>query len=154
LQLSRFKIGSRSEVEQLARGLKARVASLESLTLENIVLDVEGKTEFLDPILLVLAPVPGALRGQLSYFRFSCLEGALNGESVVSPEALGAFFTEEPVETPMRDFLLNNLGLNDGNCEIMAQELARDGALLRPRDGAFTRRIDELDLTGNPSVGQ
>jgi hypothetical protein len=41
---------------------------------------------------------------------------------------------------------LNNLGLNDNHCEVMAQELARDDALLRP--------IGELDLTGNPSIGQ
>jgi hypothetical protein len=52
LGLSDFKISSLSEVEQLARGLKARVESLEMFMLEGIVLDMEDKTGFLDPILL------------------------------------------------------------------------------------------------------
>jgi hypothetical protein len=59
LRLSDLKINSRSEVEQLARGLKARVDSLKTLILDDIVLGVEDKTGFLDPILLALAPVPG-----------------------------------------------------------------------------------------------
>jgi hypothetical protein len=146
LEISGLKIGSRSEVEQLARGLKTRVESLAILILEDIVLDVEDKTGFLDPILLALALVPGQPRGRLSWFSLSCAEAAANGASVVSPEALGAFFADEPIETPMRYFLLNNVGLNDNHCEAIAQELARDDALLRP--------IDELDLTGNPSIGQ
>jgi hypothetical protein len=147
MELFGLKISSRSEVEQLARGLKARVESLDTLMLDGIVLNVEDKTGFLDPILLALAPVPaGEPRGQLSRFRFSCVEAASNGESVVSPEALGAFFAAEPVERPMRAFCLRNLGLNDSHCEVMAQELARDDALLRP--------IGKLDLTGNPSIGQ
>jgi hypothetical protein len=154
LHLSGFKISSRLEVEQLARGLKARVASLDRLILEDIVIDVEVKTGFLDPILLALAHLPGEPRGKVSYFRLSCVEAELNGVSIVYPEALGAFFTEEPIETPMRYFLLNNLGLNDNHCEVIAQELARDDAFLRPRDGALLRRIVELDLTGNPSIGQ
>jgi hypothetical protein len=147
LELSGLKISSRSEVEQLARGLKARVGSLDRLTLEGIVLDVDDRTGYLDPILLALTPVPGEPRGKLSCFRFSCLEAGCNEASAVSPEALGAFFTEEPIEMPRRAFLhLNNLGLNDSHCEAMALELARDDAVLRP--------IDELDLTGNPSIGQ
>jgi hypothetical protein len=147
MELFGFMISGRSEVEQLARGLKARVESLDTLMLGGIVLDVEDKTGFLDPILLALAPVPaGEPRGQLSRFRLGCVEAASNGESVVSPEALGAFFAAEPVERPMRAFCLRNLGLNDSHCEVMAQELARDDALLRP--------IGKLDLTGNPSIGQ
>jgi hypothetical protein len=145
LCLSGFKISSRSEVERLAVGLKARVESLERLTLEDIVLDVESKTAFLDPILLALAPVPGEPRSQLSYFRFTCVENSSNGASFVSPEALGAFFAGEPVEMPSLTFHLQNLGLNDSHCEVMAQELVRDDALLRPI---------ALDLTGNPSIGQ
>jgi hypothetical protein len=70
---------------------------------------------------------------------------ASNGvSSIVSPGALGALFAAEPVEIPPRTFQLNNLGLNDNHCEVMAQELARYDAVLRP--------IDELDLTGNPSI--
>jgi hypothetical protein len=38
LNLSDLKISSRSEVEQFARGLKARVESLQTLTLEDVVL--------------------------------------------------------------------------------------------------------------------
>jgi hypothetical protein len=45
LELSGFKISSRSEVEQLARGLKARVKTLARLTLENIVIDVEDNAD-------------------------------------------------------------------------------------------------------------
>jgi hypothetical protein len=89
-ELSGFKISSRSEVEQLARGLKAHAGSLETLTLEDIVLDVEDKTGFLDPILLALDPVPGEPRGKLSYFTLSCVEAEMNGVSIDSPEALGA----------------------------------------------------------------
>jgi hypothetical protein len=66
--------------------------------------------------------------------------------SIVSPEALGALFTAESVEIPSLTFRLNNLGLNDNHCEVMAQELARDDAFLRP--------IDEVDLTSNPSIGE
>jgi hypothetical protein len=54
LELSSFKISSRSEVERLAVGLKARVASLDSLTLEASALDVEDKRGFLHPILFAL----------------------------------------------------------------------------------------------------
>jgi hypothetical protein len=144
LQLFDLKISSRSKVEQFARGLKARVASLETLMLENIVLNVEDKTGFLDPILLALSPVPGEPCGQLSFFEFSCVEAASNGISVVSPEALGALFAAEPV--PSRTFQLNNLGLNDNHCEVMAQELARYDAV--------SWRMDKLNLTGNPSIGK
>jgi hypothetical protein len=148
LELSGLKISSRSEVEQLARGLKARVGSLESVTLEGILLDLEDKTGILDPILLALAPVPGDPRGKLSCFRLSCVESALNRASVVSPEALETLFAEEPIEGPRskRTFRLRNLGLNCNHCEVIAQELGRGDALLRP--------IEELDLTGNPSIGQ
>jgi hypothetical protein len=148
LALPGFKISSRSEVEQLARGLKARVESLAILILEDIVLDVEDKSRFLDPILLALAPVPDEPRGPLHHLRLSCVEAASNGVSVVSPEALGAFFADEPIEMPLPrgSVLLNNLGLNDSHCKVMAHELARDDALLRP--------INMLDLTGNPSIGQ
>jgi hypothetical protein len=146
LKLLGFKISSRSEVEQLARGLKARVTSLAFFTLKDIVLDAQDRTGFLDPILLALTPVPGEPRRQLCHLRLSCVEGASNGASVVSPEALGAFFAEEPIETPGGTFILNHLGLNDNHCEVMAQELARHDALLRP--------IRHLDLTGNPSIGQ
>jgi hypothetical protein len=145
LQLFDFNISSRSEVEQLGRGLKARVESLEILMLQNIVLDVEDKTGFLDPILLALAPIPGDPRGPLSWFELSCVEAASNGVSIVSPEALGAFFADEAVIMPTRTYL-RNLGLNDNHCEVMAQKLTRDDALLRP--------IHELNLTGNPSIGE
>jgi hypothetical protein len=74
------------------------------------------------------------------------VEAASNGVSIVSPKALGALFAAEPVEIPSRTFRLNNLGLNDNHCEVMAQELARDDALLRP--------LDEFDLTANPSIGE
>jgi hypothetical protein len=146
LQLSEFKISSRSEVEQLVHCLRARVESLNILILEDIVLCVEDKTGFLDPILLALAPAPGEPCGQLSCFEFSCVEAASNRVSVVSPEALRALFAAEPVEIPSRTFRLNNLGLNNNHCEVMAQELARDDALSRP--------INELDLTGNPYIGE
>jgi hypothetical protein len=79
----------------------------------------------------------------------SCVEDPSNGASVVSPEALGAFISEEPIEMPTstRHFLhLQNLGLNDNHCEVMAHEVARHDTLLRA--------IDSLDLTGNPSIGQ
>jgi hypothetical protein len=142
LNLSSFKIGSRSEVEQLARGLKARVGSLTTLTLEDIVLDVKDKTALLDPILLALAHVPGEPRRQLYYFRLTCVEAAFNEASVVSPAAFGAFF----VEMRARYYYLNNLGLNVNHCEAMVHELASDAASLRP--------IDKLYLTGNPSIGQ
>jgi hypothetical protein len=49
LKLFGLKINKRSVVEQLARGLKARVGSLATLWLEYIVLDVEDKKGFLDP---------------------------------------------------------------------------------------------------------
>jgi hypothetical protein len=79
-------------------------------------------------------------------FALSCVEAASDGASVVSPEALGAFLPKNH-EMPWHTFLsLNNLGLNDSHCEVMAQELARNNAL----SGA----IVELDLTGNPSIGQ
>jgi hypothetical protein len=144
LKLSRFKIGSRSEVEQLARGLKARVGSLNTLWLDDIVLDVEDKSGYLDPILLALAHVPGEPRRQLSYFRLSCVEAAPSGVSVVSPAAFGAFF----VERRMRHYYhyLNSLGLNVNHCEAMVHELARDAASLSP--------ISVIGLTGNPSIGQ
>jgi hypothetical protein len=147
LDLSGFEFSSRSEVEQLARVLKARVGMLERLFLEDIVLDgVEDKAGFLDPILLALAPVHGEPRSRLNFFQLSCAETASNGASVVSPEALGAFFAEVPVEIPRLGLYLQNLGLNDNHCEVMAQELVRDDASMRP--------IDELYLNGNPSIGQ
>jgi hypothetical protein len=75
------------------------------------------------------------------------VRAASNGASVVSPEALGAFFAEEPIEMfRPRRVHLNNLGLNDSHCEVMAQVLARDDALMRP--------IGALTLTDNPSIGQ
>ena len=108
---------------------------------------MEDRTGFLDPILLALTPVAGEPRGNIFSFRLSCVEAQLSGASVVSPEALGAFFTEERIEMPIkRYFSLKHLGLNDSHCEAMAQELARDDAL--------TKSIDELALTGNPSIGQ
>jgi hypothetical protein len=105
------------------------------------------QTGSLDPILLALALVAGEPCGQLSCFIIYCEEAASNGVSVVSPEALGTFFAEEPVEMPKRTFRLQNLGLNDDHCEVMAQELAR-------RDDAVLRPINALDLRGNPSIGQ
>lgn len=72
LELYGFQISSRSEVEQLVHGLKARVESLEMLTLKDIVLDVIDKAGFLDPIVLALAPVPGEPCGRLKQFKFSC----------------------------------------------------------------------------------
>jgi hypothetical protein len=147
LNLSGFKISSRSEVEQLARSLKARVGSLERLFLEDIVLDgVEDKVGFLDPILLALAPVPGEPRSPLTLSKLSCAEAASNGASVVSPEALGAFFAKETIELPRLSFYLHHLGLNDNHCKVMVQELARDDALLIP--------IHTLNLSGNSSIGQ
>jgi hypothetical protein len=150
LELSGLKISSRSEVEQLARGVKARVESLDTLVLVvlvHIVLDVEDKTGFLDPILLALASVPGEPRGQLSRFRLNCVEESSNRASLISPEALGTFFAEEPpVEMPRLIFRLQNLGLNDNHCEVIAQELLRDDALLRP--------INVLGLSFNPSIGK
>jgi hypothetical protein len=76
LELSCFKISSRSEVEQLG--------SLGILCLDDIVLDVEDKTGFMYPILLALASVPDEPRGPLHYLRLSCVEAASNGASVVS----------------------------------------------------------------------
>jgi hypothetical protein len=116
--------------------------------LKYIVLDAEAKTGFLDPILLALAPVPGEPRRRVYHFELSCAEAASNAASVISPEALGAFFAvaQEPIEMPSRPFYLQNLGLNDNHCKVMAQELARDDTSLR--------QIHALDLTGNPSVGQ
>jgi hypothetical protein len=147
LQLFGFKISSRSEVGHLARGLKARAGSLRMLCLVDIVLDVEDKTGFLDPILLALAPVPGEPRRQLYSLTLSCVAAESSGASAVSPEALGAFFSEESIEMPGRTSLhLNNLGLNDNHCAVMAQELTRADALLRP--------ILKLGLTDNPSIGQ
>jgi hypothetical protein len=147
LILSKFKIGSRSEVEQLARGLKARVGSLNTLMIEGIVLDVRDKTGFLDPILLALAHVPSELR-------LSCLEAAPSGVSVVSPMALGAFFAKEQTERPSYTFLsLNNLGLNDNHCEAMAQALARDDGRLINMNDPLLRPIG-LDLECNLSIGQ
>jgi hypothetical protein len=152
LVLYGLKISSRSEVEQLARGLKSIVETLERLTLGDIVLDVEDKAAFLDPILLALAPAPGQPRGQLSYLRLSCVEAAPNGASVVSPEALRSFFAEEPIGNPTRTFHLQNLDLNDNHCEVMALELARrDDASLRP---IYALDMSVLNLTGNPSIGQ
>jgi hypothetical protein len=89
LELTGLKISSRLEVEQLARGLKARIGSLISLTLDDIVLDVEDQTEFLDPILLALTHVPGEPSGKLSRLSLSCVKEASNAASVVSPEAIG-----------------------------------------------------------------
>jgi hypothetical protein len=76
------------------------------------------------------------------------VEGASNGASDVSPQALGAFLAEELIEMPGRTFLrLYNLGLNNNHCKVMAQVLARNCAfLLRP--------IEALDLTENPSIGR
>jgi hypothetical protein len=147
LYLSGFKISSRSEVEQLARGLNARVGSLEILKLDDIVLDVEDKAGFLDPILLALTPVPGEPRHRVFHFELNCAEAASNAASVISPEALGAFFgvAQEPIEMPNRSFHLQHLGLNDNHCKVMTKELARDDASLRP--------LHALDLTGNPSIG-
>jgi hypothetical protein len=54
LAVSGFNISSRSELEPLARGVIARIGSLIGLTLDNILLDSEDKTGFLDPILLAL----------------------------------------------------------------------------------------------------
>jgi hypothetical protein len=108
---------------------------------------VEDKAGFLDPILLALAALPGEPHRQLSCFKFNCLEAASNGASVVSPEALGAFFAEEPIEMPRRIFRIQNLGLDDSHCEVMAQELAR-------RDDTVLRPINVLGLSGNPSIGQ
>jgi hypothetical protein len=134
-------------VEQLARGLNARVETLASFRLAGIVLDgVEDKAGFLDPILLALTPVHGEPRSRLNVFQLTCAETASNWASVVSPEALGAFFAQEPIELPKRSFYLHNLGLNDNHCKVMAHELARDDSSLR--------RIHILDLTGNPSIGQ
>jgi hypothetical protein len=149
LNLSGFKISSRSEVEQLARGLKARVGSLRTLALVDIVLDgVEDKAGFLDPILFALAPVHGEPHSPLNNFILSCAETASNGASVISPETLGDFFVvaQKRIEVPSRRFYLQNLGLNDNHCKVMAQELARDDASSRP--------IQILDLSGNPSIGQ
>ncbi len=70
---------------------------------------------------------------------------ASNGASV-SPEALGAFFAEEPIRMPTRSLFLNNLGLNDNHCAVIAQELARQAP--------FLSSVNMLDLTGNPSIGQ
>ena len=77
-------------------------------------------------------------------FTLSCVKAALNGASVVSPEALGAFFAEEPIRMNTRYLCLNHLGLNNSHCEAMAQELASVDDLLGPLD---------LTLTGNPSIG-
>jgi hypothetical protein len=68
---------------------------------------------------------------------------------VVSPEALGAFFAKQSicpgVIFTLQHFHLQHLGLNDNHCKVMAHELARDDALLRPI---------KFDLTGNRSIGQ
>jgi hypothetical protein len=147
LVLLGLKISSRLEVEQLARGLKARAGSLISLTLGDILLDVEDKRGFLDSILLALTPVPGEPSGKLSRFALSCVKDASNEASVVSPEALGAFFAEEPIEILSgRTFHLNNVGLNDSHCEAMAQEPGRDASL--------SSQIDVLDLSSNTSIRQ
>jgi hypothetical protein len=149
LELYGFKISSRLKVEQLARGLRAIFGSLEALWLNGIELDVKDETGFMDPILLALAPVHhGEPRDRLSAFSLSCVEAALNRASVVSPEALGAFFSEEPTERPesKRNVRLRYLGLNDNHCEVMTQELARHAASLRP--------IIVLCLTCNPSIGE
>jgi hypothetical protein len=53
LELSGFKLSSRLEVDQLARGLQARVESVQPVILWDIVLDVENETGFLDPILML-----------------------------------------------------------------------------------------------------
>lgn len=90
---------SRSEVEQLARGLKARAESIAKLTLEDIVLDVEERTGFLIP----------------ACSNSCCMKAASNGASVASPEGLVAFFAEEQVEIPRRTFCLRKLSLNDSH---------------------------------------
>jgi hypothetical protein len=95
---------------------------------------VEEKTGILDPILLAVAPLPGESRGKLSLFTLSCVETELNGASIVSLEALDAFFSEEPDEGPRskRTFRLRHLRRNDNHCEVMAQDMGRDDALTRP----------------------
>jgi hypothetical protein len=78
------------------------------------------------------------------------VEAVSNGVSVVSPQALGAFFAEECVEIPRRTFgtvLLQNLGFNDNHCEVIVQELLR-------RDDALSRPINVHILSGNLSIGE
>jgi hypothetical protein len=96
LHISGFELSTRSQVEQLADGLKNRSASLERLTLEDIVLGGEDTTGSLDPILIALASA-SAPHGQLLEFRFSCHQAVSNGSSIVSPEALGSFFAMNKV---------------------------------------------------------
>jgi hypothetical protein len=142
LHISGFKLSSRSEVQQLADGLKNRAASLETLILEDIVLDGEDKTGFLDPILLALSPVPGPLCD----FRLICSKAASNGPSLVSPEALGSFLAcKEQIGQSQCSLHLQNLGLKDNHCKVMAEQMGKDEDL---------RPIEELNLCGNPSTGQ
>jgi hypothetical protein len=143
LKISGFELSSRSEVEQLAAGLKNRAASLDMLRLEDIVLVGEDKTGFLDPILLALAPAPGEPREPLDGFRLSCRQAASNGLSIVSPEALGTFFAciGQYDECQVH---LENLGLDDNHCKSMAEQIAK----------GEEESIDMLNLCGNPSIGQ
>jgi hypothetical protein len=54
---------------------------------------VENGQDVTDPILLAQLPVL-MNGGELSCLSLRCVEAAWNGASVVSPEALGAFFAE------------------------------------------------------------
>jgi hypothetical protein len=64
--------------------IKLVFGSLGTLRLGNIVLDMEEKTVFLDPILIALAPVPGEPLGRLSDVVLSCVKGASDGASVIT----------------------------------------------------------------------
>jgi hypothetical protein len=146
LQISGFELSSRLEVEQLATGLKNRVATLHTLKLDDIVLDGEDKTGFLDPILLAVSPVPGEPHGRLLEFGLSCRNAVSNGQSIVSPEALGSFFAcRGRVGQLQCGVYLQKLGLDDNHCKVVVEQMAKDDAL---------RPIAFFDLLGNPSIGQ
>jgi hypothetical protein len=142
-----LELSSPSEVEQLAAGLKNRSASLTTLVLQDMVLVGEDKTGFLDPILLALAPAPGEPCSQLISLHLSCRQDASNGQSIVSPEALGSFLACRIREEQRPCGLhLRNLGLDDNHCKVMLEQTTKDDAL-RLKTGC-------LDLWGNPSIGQ
>jgi hypothetical protein len=145
LDISGFELSSRSQVKQLAAGLKNRIASLFTLKLKDIVLGGEDKTGFLDPIFLALAPAPGGEPKvtRLSNFHLRCRKAASNRPSIVSPEALGTFFA--CLWQYECDVYLQNLGLNNNHCKAMAQQITKY---------EDSRPFDMLNLCGNPSIGQ
>jgi hypothetical protein len=144
LRIGNFCLSTQSQVQALSNIILAKRENLFLLCLEGIECPVDynkrdrdGPIGFLDPLLFAIPPLIELFEFELSARRLPF------HSSLVSPKAVRALFCAINQRTLNSLVSLCSLGLNDGHCIGIAEELQSPDSFVR-----------QLTLDSNPAISE